>query len=66
MAPEVIGESVQQQHLAAIDLWAAGVMLYLLFTGDCPIQQEEMASLRGSKAYDLLLKAFKRRKKAFH
>ena len=27
MAPEVIAESVEQQHLGAIDIWAAGVML---------------------------------------
>lgn len=27
MAPEVITDAVEQQHLGAIDMWAAGVML---------------------------------------
>lgn len=36
---------------------SADGLRYLLFTGDCPIQQEEMANLTGSKAYDLVQKA---------
>lgn len=45
MAPEVITDAVEQQHLGAIDMWAAGVMLYTLFTGDCPVQPEQMQTL---------------------
>ena len=30
MAPEVLAETAQQPHLAAIDMWAAGVLLHLV------------------------------------
>ncbi|CAJ1358911.1 unnamed protein product [Effrenium voratum] len=45
MAPEVLAETAQQPHLAAIDMWAAGVLLYLLLTGDGPVQPEQLQIL---------------------
>merc|ERR1740123_1488481 len=42
MAPEVLSQSVQQKHMAAMDLWAAGVILFVLLTGDSPIQENEV------------------------
>jgi len=62
MAPEVVGHTVQTATLAAIDLWAAGVMLYVLLTGDAPAQEDEVRIL-GKKdaleeAQEVLDKAF--------
>jgi len=45
MAPELVGSSAQVPHLAAMDLWAMGVIVYLLLTGDGPIQEEEVKLL---------------------
>jgi len=42
MAPEVVAGTVQQEHLAATDMWSAGVILYVLLTGDCPVQEDDM------------------------
>jgi len=42
MAPEVVSSSAQTPFLAAIDLWAVGVILYVLLTGDSPIQDVEL------------------------
>ncbi|CAK9013446.1 unnamed protein product [Durusdinium trenchii] len=59
MAPEVIADAVEQPYLAAIDMWSVGVILYTLFTGDCPVQPEEMQTLgtRSHEAQELLAKA---------
>ncbi|CAK9013540.1 unnamed protein product [Durusdinium trenchii] len=60
MAPEVIADAVEQPYLAAIDMWSVGVILYTLFTGDCPVQPEEMQTLgtRSHEAQELLAKAW--------
>mmetsp|Transcript_29513 Transcript_29513/g.69608 ORF Transcript_29513/g.69608 Transcript_29513/m.69608 type:complete len:539 (+) Transcript_29513:62-1678(+) len=59
MAPEIFQESVQQSQMPAMDMWAAGVLLYLLFTGDCPVQQEDMPKMKGKEpeSQDIVLKA---------
>lgn len=40
MAPEVVGSFAASPHLAAIDIWAAGIILYVLLTGDSPAQED--------------------------
>jgi len=47
MAPEVLSGTAQQPHLASIDIWSAGVILYVLLTGDSPVQEEELPLLKG-------------------
>eukprot|EP00931_Biecheleriopsis_adriatica_P061758 TRINITY_DN37152_c0_g1_i1.p1 TRINITY_DN37152_c0_g1~~TRINITY_DN37152_c0_g1_i1.p1 ORF type:complete len:617 (+),score=113.37 TRINITY_DN37152_c0_g1_i1:79-1929(+) len=59
MSPELLGGCVQQAQLAATDVWAAGVILYVLFTGDSPFQPDDMPALaeRGEMAQALRDKA---------
>ncbi|CAE7224396.1 unc-43 [Symbiodinium natans] len=59
MAPEVVGAKAAAPHLAAMDLWAAGVILYVLLTGDSPANEEEVRRLGrgGSEADEVLRKA---------
>lgn len=42
MAPEVLSSTARTPHLAAMDVWAAGVILFVLLTGDSPIQDKEI------------------------
>jgi len=42
MAPELVAQVTQVPFLPAMDLWAAGVILYVLLTGDCPFQDQEV------------------------
>jgi len=45
MAPEVHGSTAQTPHLAAMDVWAVGVILYVLLTGDAPVQDNQVKLL---------------------
>lgn len=45
MAPEVSGRSARPPHLAAMDLWSAGVILYVLLTGEQPFQEHDVRLL---------------------
>uniref|UniRef100_A0A7S1PML1 Protein kinase domain-containing protein n=1 Tax=Alexandrium catenella TaxID=2925 RepID=A0A7S1PML1_ALECA len=62
MAPEVSGRVAEPPHLAAMDLWSAGVVLYVLLTGDQPFQEHEARFLgrahHGGGCGPLLQKAF--------
>eukprot|EP00440_Ansanella_granifera_P041967 gb/GFBE01045497.1/.p1 GENE.gb/GFBE01045497.1/~~gb/GFBE01045497.1/.p1 ORF type:complete len:594 (+),score=146.16 gb/GFBE01045497.1/:1-1782(+) len=49
MAPEVVGKFAAVPHLTAIDVWAAGVILYVLLTGDAPADEDQVR-LFGNKA----------------
>jgi len=56
MAPEVIGSRAAAPYLASMDVWAAGVMLYVLLTGDAPAEEEQVRLFgRGGPAADLAL-----------
>ncbi|CAE7786840.1 CAMK1G [Symbiodinium sp. CCMP2592] len=56
MAPEVVGARASAPYLAAMDLWAAGVILYVLLTGDSPANEEEVRRLgRGGSEAGLVL-----------
>mmetsp|Transcript_77766 Transcript_77766/g.166735 ORF Transcript_77766/g.166735 Transcript_77766/m.166735 type:complete len:592 (-) Transcript_77766:16-1791(-) len=59
MAPEVLARAVEQPHMAAVDLWGMGVILYTLLTGSMPFEEEEVRSLgpRG-QGQQLLERAF--------
>lgn len=61
MAPEVIADAVEQPLLPAIDIWAAGVLLYTLFTGDCPVQPEQLQTLapKSEKAETIVAEALR-------
>ncbi|CAJ1348888.1 unnamed protein product, partial [Effrenium voratum] len=56
MAPEVLGSTAATPHLAAMDVWAAGVILYVLLTGDSPAQEDEVRVLgRGGPPAEAVL-----------
>lgn len=61
MAPEVVGSFAAAPHLAAIDIWAAGIILYVLLTGDSPAQEDGVRLLgrkgKEDEAKDLIDKA---------
>mmetsp|Transcript_114344 Transcript_114344/g.356059 ORF Transcript_114344/g.356059 Transcript_114344/m.356059 type:complete len:593 (-) Transcript_114344:352-2130(-) len=62
MAPEVLASSAAAPNLAAIDLWSAGVILYVLLTGDAPVQEDEVKLFSqpgaAAKAGEVLVRAF--------
>jgi hypothetical protein len=60
MPPEAIAGSLEKRFLAASDLWAAGVIFYVLLTGEHPFQDEEMATLARLElgASELMERAF--------
>lgn len=56
MAPEVIGSKAEAPYLAAMDVWAAGVILYVLLTGDAPAEEAQVRLFgRGGPAADVAL-----------
>lgn len=61
MAPEILGSAAKVPHLAAMDMWAAGVILYVLLTGDSPVQEAEVKLFNqpetADKAEEVLAKA---------
>lgn len=58
MAPEVIGCKAAAPNLAAMDVWAAGVMLYVLLTGDAPAEEDQVRLFgRGGPAAESALDA---------
>jgi len=60
MAPEVVGSRAKAPFLPAMDIWAVGVILFTVLTGDSPIQDTEVQQLGkgGEAAQELLAKAF--------
>lgn len=42
MAPELLAREVKLPYLPAVDLWAAGVVLFVLLTGDAPMSDQEV------------------------
>jgi len=42
MAPELVAHKCAVPHLAATDVWSAGVILFVLITGDSPMEDVEV------------------------
>eukprot|EP00928_Gymnodinium_smaydae_P042697 TRINITY_DN28711_c0_g1_i1.p1 TRINITY_DN28711_c0_g1~~TRINITY_DN28711_c0_g1_i1.p1 ORF type:complete len:896 (-),score=132.04 TRINITY_DN28711_c0_g1_i1:61-2748(-) len=45
LAPEVVGASAKCPHLPAMDMWATGVILYILLLGELPFREDDIPVL---------------------
>jgi len=42
MSPELVAHTTQAPYLQAVDVWAAGVILFVLLTGDSPFEDDDV------------------------